>query len=513
MRHRLSAQNVFAALSSLTFTACGGRDTIAPSAPQALPASAGVSTTSRADGATNLLQNATFDLGRMRTVTPGWSRMTYGTPIPTFSYPEAGRSGNGASVSLTANSTGDARWQPTSVAVSAGALYSYSVWYRSTAPSAVTVEYTNESGVLSYVGLAELPSSNGAWRQYETSLTVPAAQRKASVFNLLRMAGTLTIDDAVFVQGEFQRPAAPTLALGTSASTITAGDIATLTWTSTNASSCTASGAWAGTRTSSGLDFVAPTSNSAYTLTCVGPGGSVSRTIAISVTAVTPPPGGFAEGMVTFSFDDSWEAAYLNALPVLETAGFKATFYLTTNFIEQGFALFLTPARTLDIARRGHEIAGHTLSHPDLTSLSVAAARTELEASRAYLYFLTGAPVNAFAYPFGAVNATVKQLVRESGYTSARGVRGGQLNVPTSDPFDLFSDCLGTSTTLASVRARVDAAKANKQWYIMCLHDVLPFGGDNLTLTPLRFQEIVSYIRSTGVRVVTVEQGRNLMGN
>ncbi len=515
MHHRFCPDAAVIAFAFLTLTACGGRDTVAPSAPQAQTASAGAGagTTGSADGATNLLQNASFDIARMRTVTPGWSRMTFGTPSPTFSYPVSGRSGNGASVSFAANSTGDARWQPTAVAVTAGAVYSYSVWYKSTAPSTVTIEYANDSDVRSYVGLAELPSSNGIWMQYSTAFTVPAAQRKASVYNLLRLAGTLTIDDAVLVQGQFQRPAAPTITFNTSASSITAGDIATLSWTTTNVSSCTASGAWAGTRTASGLDYVAPTTNSVFTLTCVGPGGSVSRTITIVVSAVTPPPGGFAEGMVTFSFDDSWEAAYVNALPMLEAAGFKATFYLTTNFIEQGFALFLTPARTQDIARRGHEIAGHTNSHPDLTTLSVAAARTELEASRAYLYYLTGAPVNSFAYPFGSVNAMVKQLVRESGYTSARGVRGAQLNVPTSDPFDLYSDCLGTSTTLAEVRARVDAAKANKQWYILCLHDVLPFGGDNLTLTPQRFGEIVSYIRSTGIRVVTAEQGRSLMTN
>ncbi len=57
------------------------------------------------------------------------------------------------------------------------------------------------------------------------------------------------------------------------------------------------------------------------------------------------------------------------------------------------------------------------------------------------------------------------------------------------------------------------AAKANKQWFIICVHDLLPSGGDNLSMTPTRFQEIVTYIKATGIRVVTVAQGRALMPN
>jgi peptidoglycan/xylan/chitin deacetylase (PgdA/CDA1 family) len=290
------------------------------------------------------------------------------------------------------------------------------------------------------------------------------------------------------------------------------GEAVALTWNATNAVSCTSSGAWFGTRLTSGTLFVAPAATTTYVLTCDGVGGSTTASVTIEVSEA-PPPDAFAEGMVTFSFDDSWESQYVNALPVLEAAGYKATFFLTTNFVEQGFALFMSPVNLRDIKNRGHEIAGHTLSHPSLTDISAAAVRTEVEASRAYLYFLTGAPVNSFAYPFGNVNASVKAIVREAGYTSARGVRGGALNTPNSDPFDLYSDCLSTETTLAQVAARVAEAKANRQWYIMCLHDVLAFGGDNLTVRPQRFQEIVNAVRASGIRVVTVEQGRALLSN
>jgi hypothetical protein len=66
-----------------------------------------------------------------------------------------------------------------------------------------------------------------------------------------------------------------------------------LTWTSSNATSCTASGAWSGTKAVSGSASTgALSSTSTYTLTCTGTGGSASQSATVSVTASTPPPTG-----------------------------------------------------------------------------------------------------------------------------------------------------------------------------------------------------------------------------
>jgi outer membrane protein assembly factor BamB len=62
----------------------------------------------------------------------------------------------------------------------------------------------------------------------------------------------------------------------------------TLTWSSTNASSCTASGAWSGTLSSSGSREVTPLSlgDHVYTLTCADPGTPAAT--SVTVTAVPP---------------------------------------------------------------------------------------------------------------------------------------------------------------------------------------------------------------------------------
>lgn len=84
---------------------------------------------------------------------------------------------------------------------------------------------------------------------------------------------------------------APTLTLSASPSSVTAGGSATLTWAATNATSCTASGAWSGTKSTSGSQAsgaLNTTGTQTFSMTCIGTGGSVTQSAAVSVTATTP---------------------------------------------------------------------------------------------------------------------------------------------------------------------------------------------------------------------------------
>lgn len=74
-----------------------------------------------------------------------------------------------------------------------------------------------------------------------------------------------------------------TVNLSASPATITVGQSSTLSWTSTNATSCTASGGWSGTKATSGNQSVTPTSTTTYTLGCTGGGSSVSQQVTVTV--------------------------------------------------------------------------------------------------------------------------------------------------------------------------------------------------------------------------------------
>jgi hypothetical protein len=79
----------------------------------------------------------------------------------------------------------------------------------------------------------------------------------------------------------------PTAALEASSTTLDAGGAATLTWSSTNATSCSASGGWSGTLDTSGTKSTgALGDDTTFSLTCTGAGGaSQPATVTIVVNA------------------------------------------------------------------------------------------------------------------------------------------------------------------------------------------------------------------------------------
>jgi hypothetical protein len=80
-------------------------------------------------------------------------------------------------------------------------------------------------------------------------------------------------------------PSPPTLSLTANPTSISSGSSSTLSWSSTNATSCTASGAWSGSKATSGTQSVSPTSTSTYNLACTGSGGTANASATVTVTS------------------------------------------------------------------------------------------------------------------------------------------------------------------------------------------------------------------------------------
>lgn len=81
----------------------------------------------------------------------------------------------------------------------------------------------------------------------------------------------------------------PALTFEASPSAITQGSSSTLSWNAQNATSCTASGAWNGSKSVSGTLAVSPPSTATYSLDCTGDGGSVQKDATVTVTSAPAP--------------------------------------------------------------------------------------------------------------------------------------------------------------------------------------------------------------------------------
>jgi len=85
--------------------------------------------------------------------------------------------------------------------------------------------------------------------------------------------------------------AVPTVSLSASPTSINSGSTSTLTWSSTAATSCTATGSWTGSRLTSGT-YTTPalTTTSNYSLSCSGAGGTTSANATVTVSTSTTTP-------------------------------------------------------------------------------------------------------------------------------------------------------------------------------------------------------------------------------
>ncbi len=92
-------------------------------------------------------------------------------------------------------------------------------------------------------------------------------------------------------------PAAPTVMLTANPGTITSGERTTLTWSTANATSCTAGNGWSGGKNTSGSEqSAALNANATFELSCSGPGGSTSASASVVVNARSSNSGGGGGG-------------------------------------------------------------------------------------------------------------------------------------------------------------------------------------------------------------------------
>ncbi len=124
--------------------------------------------------------------------------------------------------------------------------------------------------------------------QATSDITVSSGSKTMTISTskagLIAMSG---LESSVAVSG------APTLTFNASTTSVGWGGSVTLTWTSTGATSCTASNGWAGTKTPNNTtgEVISPlTATTTFTLDCTGPGGTTaSQNKTITVSSPTSP--------------------------------------------------------------------------------------------------------------------------------------------------------------------------------------------------------------------------------
>lgn len=236
---------------------------------------------------------------------------------------------------------------------------------------------------------------------------------------------------------------------------------------------------------------------------------SIDEAVLSSPILFTGTP--FANGMVTFSFDDGWLSQKDNAIPLLNSKGIKGTFGIITNEMLNADTqlpenqLYMNTAETLAVQTAGHEIASHTKSHANLPTLDASGMVDEIAGSRNILLGTGFAPVSTIVFPYGEHSPAVDQASQDAGYTAGRDDAYGY-NTKDTAKFALYVQNVGSGTTLSQVQHWVDVAYDNKVWLILMLHQVDNSGMD-YAVDPATFSNIVDYVSAKGIETVTIGEG------
>ena len=120
---------------------------------------------------------------------------------------------------------------------------------------------------------------------------------------------------------------------------------------------------------------------------------------------------------VMLTFDDGGASAHPLVSALIESAGWRAHFLITTDFIGQRG--FVTRADVRALATRGHVIGSHSCSH--LTGMSarpLARLVEEWRRSVDVLEDVLGEPVRTASVPFGAFSDRVAAAAAAAGITA-----------------------------------------------------------------------------------------------
>lgn len=178
----------------------------------------------------------------------------------------------------------------------------------------------------------------------------------------------------------------------------------------------------------------------------------------------------FENTVVSLTFDDG-DADNYSVRSVLAENNLHATFYVVSGFTNSNG--YMTDNQLRDLYNDGNEIGGHTLSHVKVSEVRGEELKREVCQDRSNLVAY-GFEVTSFAYPFGHYDDEAEQVVRNCGYSNARGVSGGPETLPPVTSYGLRSmPYIVSDTRLPKMMRYVTEVENNGGgWVIFVFHHV-----------------------------------------
>lgn len=189
--------------------------------------------------------------------------------------------------------------------------------------------------------------------------------------------------------------------------------------------------------------------------------------------SATPAPriakfSGDRAAALSYTFDDGLRDQFTHAAPMLDEAGFKGTFFVIPGRVSpdasdaearQGDKRAwgtITWDELRDLSARGHEIANHTWSHPNLVKLPPDEITAQIDQAADAIAREIGRPTLTLAFPFNADTPEIRALAFKR-------------HVATRD----YQMGVGGKTTAESFNAWADKQVRDRAWGVAMFHGIV----------------------------------------
>jgi peptidoglycan/xylan/chitin deacetylase (PgdA/CDA1 family) len=190
-------------------------------------------------------------------------------------------------------------------------------------------------------------------------------------------------------------------------------------------------------------------------------------------------------GAFAFTFDDGQREQIALAAPMLDALRLKATFVINPGKTPaNGESWFGSWEQWRALAKNGHEIGNHAMTHENLSKATDEVLQREVVDAKALIEKEMGLPCYTFVYPFNAEGDAARALVKKTHPVWSSGERKAYG---------------GPNFTAAKANAWIDEAIEKKSLLIAMIHGIdtgyLPFTGRAI------FKDHLDYVKSKDAQV------------
>lgn len=236
-----------------------------------------------------------------------------------------------------------------------------------------------------------------------------------------------------------------------------------------------------------------------------------------------------ANGVVCFTYDDSYRNQYTVAKPHLDKYGYPGTAYtISKNVIDgnAGNTNWLTTQMLKDmrnysrweIALHGWDLSAHSRAHAGYTSAQgvtygsnpMTPKELDTDIDRNLQWLIDNGLTDGFAghcQPQGRFNpASQAVLTRRTAYARAMtGNSNGCETIPVADPWAVRSYTLDNTTTLAYLQTVIDGVSTHGGLAVFCCHDIVTSPSTSTQFATATHQSLVDYVAGkANLRVMTL---------